>query len=66
MWTALKIAAYLPLVAFLAFIGYSAWFASVWGFSPLFLLPIYLLGLMVCGGVVFVVHYCAPRKPAAN
>ena len=47
MW--LKIAIYVLIVFILLLLAYCAWFASVWGFNPLAIFPLYFLGLVVCG-----------------
>lgn len=38
----------------LLFMAYSTWFALVWGFNPLAIFPLYIVGLMVCAGCVAV------------
>ena len=52
MGIALRIGAYLLILGILAFLGYSAWFATVWGFNPLLLFPLYIAGLVICGLIV--------------
>ena len=36
-----------------AFMAYCAWFALVWGFNPLWLFPLYLVGLAICAAAIF-------------
>lgn len=56
MRTGLKVIAYLMVALVLAFLGYAAWFAYLWGFNPLWLFPLYTFGLIVCGILIFVVR----------
>ncbi|HWY16706.1 MAG TPA: hypothetical protein VNX86_16340 [Rhizomicrobium sp.] len=35
------------------FMAYCAWFALVWGFNPLWLFPLYLVGLAICAAAIF-------------
>jgi hypothetical protein len=62
----LKIASYLLIAATLGFLGFSAWFASVWGFNPLMLFPLYMVGLILCGVIIFALRRSERRKPSAN
>jgi hypothetical protein len=48
MLVVLRIALCLFIAAVLAFLGFCAWFADVWGFSPLSIFPLYMLGLLLC------------------
>lgn len=65
MRIALRIASYLLLAAMLAFCVFGAWFLYMWGFSPFGILPILIVGGMICAGIIAVVHLLTPRKPPA-
>jgi hypothetical protein len=52
----LKAVSYLLFAAILGFLGFCAWFASVWGFSPFVVLPLTIIALPFC-----VVIILAPR-----
>jgi hypothetical protein len=60
MWTGLKVVAYLIVALVLAFLGYTAWFAYLWGFNPLWLFPLFMFGLIICGMLVFVARRSKP------
>ena len=49
IWHALG---YLLIVVILTFLGFSTWFAIVWGFTPLMAAPLWVLGLAICSGIV--------------
>jgi hypothetical protein len=53
------------IVLILAFLGFGAWYVSVWGFSPLGLFPAYIVGLMICVAIGLVIWYNWPGKPSA-
>ncbi len=57
MLVVLRVALCLFIVAVVAFLGFCAWFSAVWGFSPLSLVPLYMLGLVLCAfaGGIFIV-----------
>jgi len=61
MWRALG---YLLMAAVLGFLSFCAWFASVWGFHPLVLAPLYLLGLVICGGVILAIRASSSKGTA--
>jgi hypothetical protein len=62
----LKVVLYLLIAATLGFLGFSAWFASVWGFNPLMLFPLYMVGLILCGVIIFALRRSERGKPSAN
>jgi len=43
------IAAYVISAGILSLVAYSAWFATMWGLNPLALLPLHIIGLLLCG-----------------
>jgi hypothetical protein len=44
----------------LAFLGYAGWFAYLWGFNPLWLFPLFMFGLSICGVIIFAVWRSKP------
>ena len=59
MW--FRLAAYSITALAVSFCAYGAWFAYLWGFNPLFLLPAYSLVVAVCALLLFVT-----RKPSRD
>jgi hypothetical protein len=66
MRIALRIASYLLIAVVLGLLGYSAWFATVWGFNPLWLFPLYIAGLILCGVVILALRCSEPRKSSTS
>jgi hypothetical protein len=62
MRNTLRVASYLLIAVVLGFLGYSAWFATMWGFNPLWLFPLYIVGLVLCGFVLLALRRGEPRK----
>jgi len=58
-----KIAIYsiavLVVALVVGFMAYSAWFTLVWGFNPLRIFPLYLAGLAICAGAIFIAQRLA-------
>jgi hypothetical protein len=63
MRIALRVALYLLIAAILGSLGFLTWFAAVWGFNPLVVSPLYMVGLTVCGVLVLVLRYTPSRRP---
>lgn len=51
MKLAAKIALYGVAALIAAFLAYGAWYTYVWGFNPLGLMPLYLIGLLIVVGL---------------
>jgi len=67
MRIAFQVVAYLLVVAIVALLGYMAWFAYLWGFNPLGLVFLYIVGLLICSIIILIaVAYRGPKKPSAN
>jgi len=48
---------YFLVLLVLLFLGFMSWYANLWGFSDVVLIPIYALGLVLYGGLILVDHY---------
>jgi hypothetical protein len=57
---AVKIAAYLLMIFAVVFVGYAVWFAQLWGFSPIIVMPLAFLALMICV-VLYIIARVAKR-----
>ena len=43
------------------FMAFGAWFAAVWGFNPLAIFPLYVIGLVVFGGCIVTAKFLNRR-----
>jgi hypothetical protein len=63
MRTALRAVGGLLIALVIALLGFGAWFAYLWGFNPFMLWPADLIGLLICGGLLWLILLRPPPRP---